>query len=71
MNVPPAHRDDTGVDAVTDAGIVVIASAAVVTVVVPQLLVATMVYIPADGAVTVKPAGLRPVAVYPPGPLHE
>ena len=56
--------------AVTEVGTVFIVMADVVTVALPQLLVATNVYTPAEAVPVVIAAGLRTNDVNPPGPLQ-
>ena len=60
--VPPTHTVDAAV-AEMPVGAVPIVIAEVVAIVLPQLLDAVSVYIPAEAVFTVNAAGLRSVAV--------
>ena len=70
VRVLPAQSVVADGVAVTVVGLVLTFTVAVVAIVLPQLLVAVSVYMPAEAVLTVKPAGLRSVDVNDDGPLH-
>ena len=71
VSVVPEPMSTVVVPAMVGAGRPLTVSAVDVTLELPQLLVAVSVYTPADAVFTENAAGVAPVTVNPPGPLHE
>ena len=70
VSVAPLHNEDGEARAVTAKGIVFTVTDVVATVVLPQLLIADRVYIPAERVLTVTEAGFN-VELKLLGPLQE
>ena len=62
VRVAPLHTDNGDAVAVTNVGVLLTVTEAVVAVALPHILVAVRVYTPADKVVVITPAGLSTTA---------